>query len=438
MGIFTKSCKRLKTCYDSSQGQTNKRKHRRKRRKALVVGKSFVAYGDVVKNKSSLLHQKLVNEHRILNRRYEHSAKIVDILNTNRLVVKFRNRFAMKNVLPRFFLLLFAIICLTVGTNIGQLGKGLDNTLNIMRLEQDNCLITLDPSKQYNTNISKWDVYNSHWWSLHKSILLPKNVNRHRFPHSCIPENLFSYSSHIHLIGPVKIDITDLDYSLEKYTEIEHVGTSPSHILLFPMQPNVTSYRLSYIEENDILGASIRQVITTINIFNANTNMYAVIEVQRNFHETGLVELKLKTIPFEINLNKEKRFDIHYPSIGFGVAVFLFLIFYIASKSPVPTIKFIKNPAAALKSVSIAFNASVVVIFILAFLTIIVNSIACAELDNIENQIHKNKFVLFKNIVGQIRILHTLTSLTLFFVLMEMIHEVLKKFPSQQYNKDDQ
>ena len=83
--------------------------------------------------------------------------------------------------------------------------------------------------------------------------------------------------------------------------------------------------------------------------------MYAVIEVQRNFHETGLVELTLKTIPFEINLNKEKRFDIHYPSIGFGVAVFLFLIFYIASKSPVPTIKFIKNPAAALKSVSITF-----------------------------------------------------------------------------------
>ena len=39
------------------------------------------------------------------------------------------------------------------------------------------------------------------------------------------------------------------------------------------------------------------------------------------------------------------------------------------------------------------------------------------------------KFVSFKNIVGQIRILHKLTSLTLFFVLMEMIHDVLKKFP---------
>ena len=118
-----------------------------------------------------------------------------------------------------------------------------------------------------------------------------------------------------------------MDYPLEKYREIQHADTSPTHILLFPMQPNVTSDRLSYIEENDILAASIRQVITTINTFNANTNMYAVIEVQRNFHETGLVELKFKTIPFEINLNKEKGFDLHYPSIGFGVAVFLFLSF---------------------------------------------------------------------------------------------------------------
>eukprot|EP00943_MAST-04B_sp_MAST-4B-sp1_P000405 g405.t1 len=422
-------------CVWKRNTDSHARRGKMQRRAAIVRGKSYNTYSRATENASISLNRRRSNEHRILQGRFEQSSKIMDILNTNVSVVALRRRFAMKTVLPRFILLFLAIIFLILGTNYGQLGTGLDTTINSMKFELEKCFNGRD---YYNSSIvNSNNIYRSPWWLWHKDIFFNNGKNVVEFPHSCRANHLFVNTSHIHIVGAIRMRLTAKSAGKQISVENESPTTlnaienlsAKQYIVLSTKSISTSQLVINYLEDNSVLTKDIRSITTTINIFNLYTELYSQIELAISVYKTGKLNVKVTVTPFRLNFKAASNVDLHYPSVGFAIATLIFMSLYIGSKSPVPVLEFFSNPRTALNSLWTSSSGSLVVILALTFIILIVNTLACAIANGIKMKLHADSFIKFDDIMWYISSLHKLISTLLFIVLMEMIHDVLMKFP---------